>query len=94
MLGRLLQDIRPAKILNNARAPLSCNKRPHTQYLLLHQPLLVVVGDIYTATTSRNYILTSTKGVTAYMVLLLFLNIWKSNALLPDYNDIEQLLKF
>ena len=41
MLGRLLQDIRPAK--NGALAlfgifagRISCNKRPHTQYLLLH----------------------------------------------------------
>ena len=48
MLGRLLHYIRPAKFFNNALAPngtlalfgifagrISCNKRPHTQYLLL-----------------------------------------------------------
>ena len=49
MLGRLLQDIRPEKFLNNALMPdgalalfgifaghISCNKRPHSRYLLLH----------------------------------------------------------
>ena len=43
MLGRLLQDIRPAKIPDGALAlfgifagRISCNKYPHTQYLLLH----------------------------------------------------------